>query len=104
MSERMLTILLLGSVRSQEEFDRKFRIVKDFCITASMTFNINKYELLNLGGVNVISEFAPKTQIKYLGVLINKQWKLTDHFEMLKQDQTHSEPSISDIDKQIATS
>ena len=27
-----------------------------------------------------------------------------DHFEMLKQDQTHSEPSISDIDKQIATS
>ena len=50
-----------------------------------MKLNVNKCELLNLGSKPVISEFPCKNVIKYLGVLINKQRKLKDHFAMIKE-------------------
>ena len=50
-----------------------------------MTLNVSKCEMLNLGNIAVNSPFQSKDHVKYLGVLINKQRKLTDHFEMIKQ-------------------
>ena len=71
--------------RSQEEFDKKVNIIREFCRTSGMKLNVNKCELLNLGSKPVISEFPCKNVIKYLGVLINKQRKLKDHFAMIKE-------------------
>ena len=71
--------------RSQNEFDRKINIIKEFCKVSGMKLNVGKCELLNLGSKSAISEFPSKEVIKYLGVLINKQRKLKNHFEMLKQ-------------------
>ena len=71
--------------RSQEEFDQKVRVIKEFCEVSGMKLNVNKCEILNLGSKQVTSEFPCKEVIKYLGILINKQRKLKNHFEMIKQ-------------------
>ena len=71
--------------KSQREFDIKIRLVKKFCADKGMKLNVSKCELLDLGSIRVICEFESKEVVKYLGVLIKKQGKLKNHFDMLKQ-------------------
>ena len=71
--------------KSQREFDTKIRLVKNFCTDTGMKLNISKCELLNRGSVGAVCEFESKKVVKYLGVLINTQGKLKNHFYMFKQ-------------------
>ena len=66
--------------RTQSEYDTKLKIVKDWCIEQ----NDRKYDLPITNNKMIKSEFEPKKEIKYLGIIFNNKLSL-QHYDRMKK-------------------